>query len=131
VLVANAQPLDPKGSMVKHLLLPVFWHPLCNKYCMSTVSIKERSWVARVAAWKLGVDSVALTLGDTIHLHNAAAEVLVCDRRWLIHELKHVEQFRRYGFFRFTILYLWESLLNGYWDNRFEIEAREAEGSIH
>jgi hypothetical protein len=98
---------------------------------MSTVNIKERSWVARVAAWKLGVDSVALTLGDTIHLHNAAAEVLVCDRRWLIHELKHVEQFRRYGFFRFTILYLWESLLNGYWANRFEIEAREAEGSIH
>lgn len=94
------------------------------------VTIKERSWIARLAAWKLGAPAVALTLGDTIHLHKASAVMLVRDSGWLRHELKHVEQFRRHGFFRFLVLYLWESLRHGYHDNRFEVEARAAEGSL-
>jgi len=93
------------------------------------VTIKERSWIARLAAWKLGATSVALTLGDTIHLHRATASMLVRDEGWLRHELKHVEQFRRYGFFRFLWLYLLESIRVGYHENRFEVEARAAERS--
>jgi hypothetical protein len=92
------------------------------------VTIREKSWIARLAAWKLGVDAVALTLGDTIHLHKASVAMLVRDDAWLRHELKHVEQFRRYGFFRFLLMYVWESLNTGYHLNRFEIEARAAEG---
>ena len=91
------------------------------------VNIKENSWLAKLAAWKLGVDNVALTLGTTIHLHKASAEVLINDERWVRHELKHVEQFLKYGFVRFILLYVMESLRNGYENNRFEIEAREAE----
>ena len=93
------------------------------------VTIKERSWIARLAAWKLDAPAVALTLGDTIHLHKATALMLVRDPGWLRHELKHVEQFRRHGFFRFLLLYAWESLRKGYHDNRFEVEARAAENS--
>lgn len=44
------------------------------------------------------------------------------------HERCHWKQFQRYGRFRFTALYLWESIWRGYWANRFEIEARAAEG---
>lgn len=91
------------------------------------VNIKENSWLAKLAAWKLGVDNVAITLGTTIHLHKASAEVLINDERWVRHELKHVEQFLKYGYFRFIFLYVMESIRNGYENNRFEVEAREAE----
>ena len=96
-----------------------------------TIRIKERSFLARLAAWRLGVDAVALTLGDTIHLHRAKATSLLRDEAWLRHELKHVEQFRRYGYLRFLFLYAVESCRKGYWANRFEVEARCAEGSVH
>lgn len=92
-----------------------------------TVRIREDSFIARLAAYKLGAPSVALTLGRTIHLHNARADRFRTDRRWVLHELKHVEQFRRYGFFWFIVLYLLESLRKGYHANRFEVEARAAE----
>ena len=38
-----------------------------------------------------------------------------------------MEQFRRYGFFRFLWLYLRESLRHGYEENKYELEARAAE----
>ena len=89
--------------------------------------IRESSWLARVAAWKLGVPSVAITFGRTIHLHRASRHALLRDRSWLRHELKHVEQFRQYGFLKFISLYLAESVRVGYHNNRFEREARAAE----
>lgn len=89
--------------------------------------IKENSFFAHLAAKKLGVDQVALTLGNTIHLYNTSAERFRSDRRWVKHELKHVEQFRQHGFFWFIILYSFESMQKGYYHNRFEQEARAAE----
>ena len=96
-----------------------------------TVRIKERSLLARIAAWRLGVDAVALTLGDAIHLHRADANALLKNEAWLRHELKHVEQFRRHGYLRFLLLYIWESCRKGYTANRFELEARAAERSMY
>jgi hypothetical protein len=89
--------------------------------------IKERSLVARLAAWKLNSSQVAIVIGRTIHLHNTSRNEFLEDRRWLLHELKHIEQFRRYGFFRFIVLYLAESIRHGYSNNKYEIEARAAE----
>lgn len=89
--------------------------------------IRENSWLASLAARKLGVDRVAFVLGHTIHLHNASSEDLTGNHRWFRHELCHVCQFERYGFLPFIFLYLWESLRKGYRMNRFEVEAREAE----
>jgi Domain of unknown function (DUF4157) len=89
--------------------------------------VRENSFLARMAAVKLGVDQVAITLGSTIHLHNTSAERFRSDSRWVRHELKHVEQFREYGFIQFMFLYTMESLRKGYYHNRFELEARAAE----
>jgi hypothetical protein len=94
---------------------------------VTTFRIRESSWLARLAAWKLGVPSVALTIGRTIHLHRASRHALLQDSGWLRHELRHVEQFRRYGFLAFIGLYLAESVRHGYYGNRFEREARAAE----
>ena len=91
------------------------------------VRIKENSWIARVAAWKLGADHVAIVIGKTIHLHNVSATVFKANRRWVNHELEHIRQFRRHGFMRFIFLYIVESVKNGYYNNKFEIEARKAE----
>jgi len=43
------------------------------------------------------------------------------------HELVHVEQWKRLGFWGlgFLVQYLWESIIHGYENNKFEIEARE------
>lgn len=107
----------------------VIWHADCTFDLMEekVFRIRENSFFARMAAVKLGSDQVALTLGNTIHLHNTSAERFRSDHRWVKHELKHVEQFRQYGFFWFIFLYSLESIRKGYFHNRFEQEARAAE----
>ena len=90
-------------------------------------NIKENSWVAKLAAKKLHANSVAMVLGKTIHLYGSTKENFISDERWLKHELCHVHQFEKHGFVRFVIKYLWESLRVGYYNNKYEIEAREAE----
>jgi hypothetical protein len=91
--------------------------------------IKENSWIARIAAWKLSSSSVAIVIGKTIHLHNASRDEFLQNERWVRHELCHVKQFREHGYAGFIFKYLWESIRKGYYNNRFEVEAREAEGS--
>lgn len=94
---------------------------------LKKVKIKEDSWFARIAAAKLGSERVAIVWGRTIHLHNTSKADFLSDRRWVNHELKHVAQFEQYGWLRFAILYLVESIRHGYFNNKFEQEAREAE----
>ncbi|HRP54812.1 DUF4157 domain-containing protein [Agriterribacter sp.] len=93
----------------------------------SNIKIRERSWKAKLAARWLGVDNVAFTLGKTIHLYNATAQEFLHDTRWVKHELKHVEQFSRYGFIPFIARYTIEAIKKGYRNNKYEIEARMAE----
>ena len=93
------------------------------------MKIREKSWVARIAAWKLSARQVAIVIGNTVHLHKTTAEEFLKNERWVKHERCHIEQFRRYGFIRFIFLYLWESARKGYRNNRFEVEARQAERS--
>lgn len=94
---------------------------------LQDINIKENSWLARIAAWKLKSDSVAMVLGKTIHLYNSTKENFLNDERWLKHELCHIKQFKEHGYFMFVVKYLWESLRKGYYNNRFEVEARNAE----
>lgn len=91
------------------------------------IRIKERSLKARIAAWVLGVDNVAFTLGKTIYLHNASKLEFLRDEKWVKHELEHVEQFRRHGFLPFVVKYFMETLRKGYYNNKYEVEARQAE----
>ncbi len=91
------------------------------------VRIKENSFFACLAARHLGYSHVAIVIGRTIHLHNVTREGFFERPSWVVHELKHVEQYREHGFFGFLWKYLADYFKNGYWNNRFEVEARAAE----
>ncbi len=94
------------------------------------VRIKEGTLFARMAARKLKSNNVAAVLGNTIHLWNVSREEFLQRTPWVVHEIEHVRQFQRYGFVRFSVLYLWESARKGYYNNRFEVEARVAEHGV-
>ena len=94
---------------------------------MMKVRIKENSAVARLAAAKLKAVKVAIVFGNTIHLHNTTREEFLHDKEWVCHELKHVLQYRQHGFAGFLYKYMASWIRNGYYNNRFEKEARAAE----
>ncbi|WP_276131812.1 DUF4157 domain-containing protein [Polluticoccus soli] len=94
---------------------------------MKNISIKQNSWIAAVAARRLGYRYLAMVIGKTIHLHNVNTAEFVRNKRWLIHELKHVDQFQQHGFLSFLWLYMKEHLRSGYYNNKYELEARNAE----
>ena len=93
----------------------------------ATFNIKENSWLAKIAAKKLHSNNVAMVLGSTIHLYNTSKEDFLQNTKWVKHELCHVQQFKTHGYPGFIIKYLWESIKNGYYNNKFEKEARNAE----
>ncbi len=97
--------------------------PLNNKEFI----IKENSWLAKIAAKKLKANAVAMVLGKTIHLYNTSKAEFLNDEKWVKHELCHINQFAAHGYFLFVVKYLWQSLRKGYYNNRFEVEARKAE----
>ena len=90
------------------------------------MKIIEGSPLARIARLVLKSPNVAMVLGKQIHLSGVSREHFLKDQAWVAHELCHIEQFRRYGFFRFLGMYLLESCRKGYYNNRYEVEAREA-----
>ena len=94
------------------------------------VRIKENSWIARVAAKKMRADKVAIVFGKTIYLHNTSRSAFLQDSDWVCHELKHVEQYLQNGFAGFLIKYIMEWMKKGYYNNRFEVEARASEKDI-
>ena len=94
------------------------------------LKIVEKSFIARIAAKVRKSDSIAIVLGQKIYLFGANREQFLANRRWVEHEMVHLEQFRRYGTIRFIILYLWESIKKGYWNNKFETEARNSSTKI-
>jgi hypothetical protein len=91
------------------------------------VKIKENSWVAKIAAVKMKAGKIAIVFGNTIHLHNTTAQEFLQDKKWINHELKHIEQYKQHGIAGFIGKYLIEWVKKGYYNNRFEVEARESE----
>ena len=89
--------------------------------------IKENSMLAKIATKKLRSTNVAMVLGKTIHLYGVSKTEFLQDEKWVKHELCHIKQFKQYGYFLFVVKYLWESLKKGYYNNKFEVEARAAE----
>jgi hypothetical protein len=94
---------------------------------MMQLIIKENSRIAKIAARKLQSDTVAIVIGKTIHLHNVSKEHFLHDKKWVKHEMCHIDQFKKHGFFPFIFKYLWESFRHGYYQNKYEIQARMAE----
>ena len=70
---------------------------------------------------KMKGPAAAVTLGRTIVVHPDVR----LSRRLLAHELTHVRQWEEDRLF--PLRYALESLRRGYWNNRYELEAREAE----
>jgi len=89
--------------------------------------IKENSLIAKIAAAKLKSGSVAIVIGSTIHLHQVSEKDFLKNEKWVKHEMCHIQQFKKFGFFKFILKYLRESARVGYYNNRFEVEARKAE----
>jgi len=50
------------------------------------------------------------------------------DKGLRAHEEVHMAQHKQHGKVKFLILYSWYTLRYGYWNNPFEIEAREVSG---
>lgn len=72
-----------------------------------------------VAGWFLGRGSAAaITLWRVVFL----APTVALDPELLLHELRHVEQFE--SSITFPLRYLWESVRRGYFENRYEADAR-------
>lgn len=91
------------------------------------VHIRAHSVRARIAAFVLRSNNCAIVFRRTIYLHNITQADLLSNTELLCHELTHVLQWKRYGVVRFPILYLWFSIVHGYYQNPFEIEARGKE----
>ena len=101
-----------------------------NLDIMVEVKIKENSWIARIAAYKLKSSSIAMVIGKTIHLHNSTKKDFLANEVWVRHEIEHVNQYMRLGLLGFLGRYLLESLRKGYVNNRFEVEARRKENDL-
>jgi len=89
--------------------------------------IRENSFWARLAAKKMKSDQMAMVFGRTIHLYNTDHREFLSNPRWLRHELAHIRQYSELGFIGFLWRYSIESIKKGYYQNRFEVEARAAE----
>ena len=94
------------------------------------ISIKENSWIAKLATKKMKAEAVALVIGKTIHIYGVSISEFKADSRWVRHELEHVIQYKKHGIFFFLWLYLYYSAKFGYYKNPFEMEARASENDI-
>jgi len=94
---------------------------------IASVHFKERSLLAKIAAWKMGSNNAAMVIGKTIHLHNVSKAAFLENKSWVKHEMCHIEQYKKYGTLVFITRYLLESIKKGYHNNRYEVEARIAE----
>lgn len=90
-------------------------------------SIKENSWLAKLASAKLKTRNMAIVFGKCIYLHGVSRESFLNNKPWLRHELKHIEQYQRLGFLCFILTYTWQTIRVGYHRCGLECEAREAE----
>ncbi len=105
------------GLVGKHLELP---RALSSQWPeFEELRFRRGGLPLRIGGWLLGQAGVsAITLGRTIFL----APTTRLDPELLLHEFRHVQQFRERK--TFPVRYIWESLRRGYYANRYEADAR-------
>jgi len=94
------------------------------------ILIKENSWQARIAARQLKSAQAAIVFNNVIYLWGTNREAFLQNLSWTRHEVAHVYQYKKYGFIKFILLYLLETAHKGYYNNRFEAEARSKEEDL-
>ncbi len=89
------------------------------------VTIRYGRWIPVLGGWlgNMRGPAAAVTLRRTIIVHPGVR----LSRRLLVHELEHVKQWAEDPLF--PLRYALQSLRHGYWNNRYEQQAREAEGA--
>ena len=92
---------------------------------MQNLRTRTGSPLARIARLVLGSPRVAMVLGQTVHLSGTTREQFLADAEWVAHEQVHLRQYREHGLLPFLWKYLLESARVGYYQNKFEVEARE------
>lgn len=86
---------------------------------LAQMRLRRGGLAPRLAGWVIGQTAVAaITLGRTIFFGPGTA----IGAPLLLHELRHVEQFRERR--TFPLRYIWESMRRGYHLNRYEVDAR-------
>ncbi|MDQ2753629.1 MAG: DUF4157 domain-containing protein [Bacteroidota bacterium] len=98
-------------------------------FCAMIVFIKENSPLAKIAARKLHSRAAAIVVNKTIYLWGASREEFLQSPSWVRHEVAHVNQYKKWKLLPFIVLYLYQTLRNGYNNNRFEMEARREENN--
>ncbi|MEO6184774.1 MAG: hypothetical protein ABIP38_04040 [Steroidobacteraceae bacterium] len=97
---------------LRELLLEVFGPGI------EEVRLVEYSWINALHGWPL-----AVTRRQRIYLRYSAADFFA-DAELVVHEYHHV--MKQWNTGRLTVLrYLCESVRHGYWNNPFEVEARD------
>ncbi|MBS1779770.1 MAG: DUF4157 domain-containing protein [Bacteroidetes bacterium] len=94
---------------------------------MKKVFIKENALAAKIAARILKTDRVAIVFSKTIYLHNVSAKNFLRNTKWVLHELKHIQQYETAGTIPFILRYSLLSLKYGYNNNPYELAACAAE----
>jgi len=82
---------------------------------------KYNSWIPRLFQPMPFEGEWAITIGQTAYL---TCDSCYVDNDWHRHEDKHKEQWKREGYLKFIIKYLWYNIRYGYQNNPFEMEAR-------
>ena len=87
---------------------------------VSRAKLTPAKWYARILSSEFFAKTIisAITLGRTIHIrledqYDPHTELGLYS---LAHEIKHVEQYERDGFFKFFAKYVWAYLFHGYGD---------------
>ncbi len=91
------------------------------------VYVKEKSFRARIALFKMGKGSVAMVMRRTIYIYGVNKEKFLENEDWLCHELQHVKQYEREGTVKFLCKYIWYWMRYGYYNMPYEKEARANE----
>jgi hypothetical protein len=87
------------------------------------------SKLARFCKWLAGEKyEFAITTSKSCTRYSCSKEKV--NFKWRYHEDIHKEQFSLYGWFPFVLMYLWESFLFGYYNNKYEVEARTRSNKI-
>ena len=94
------------------------------------VYIKTDSRLARMAARILKTSRIAVTVNRTIYLYNCNKQDFLKNKKWVCHEIAHIGQYKRIGSLSFVAAYLFQCLVNGYKNNKFEKEARAKENDL-
>ena len=91
---------------------------------MVKIQIKENTLISKIAFRLIKSfknEAVASTIGKTIHLHNISDISFSHKDGFLRHEMQHAIQFNEIKFF--WLKYIIETLKNGYFKNKYEVEA--------